>query len=243
MNERVRQARGHAGLTRSEIAAQLGVSQQAVQQWEREQKPTHPRRDKVQRLAELTGVREAWLMSGDGEMLSGRRAGDLPGAQDAARPHGSAEQTSPSELGNYTLVPRYNITAGMGPGEWFRSEQIIDELAFKTSWLRSQGLQPDRVAAIACRGDSMSPTIRDGDVALIDLRARDLKQDGIYAIRRASNGDDDEIIVKRIQVTLAGTLRVLSDNIEAVQSEEYPTGTAPEIAVVGRVVWAGGAVR
>lgn len=238
MNERVRQARAHAGLSRSEVAARLGVSQQAVQQWERDQKPTHPRREKAQRLAELTGVREAWLVSGDGEMLPGH-----PRVGEPDQAYETTEQKLPSEIGNYTLVPRYNITAGMGPGEWFRSEQIIDELAFKTGWLRDRGLQPDKVAVIACRGESMSPTIRDGDIALVDLRATELKHDGIYAIRRDGNGDDNEIIVKRVQLLLSKRIRIVSDNEEVAAVEEFPANQMPDVDVIGRVVWAGGDVR
>lgn len=174
----------------------------------------------------------------------------LPDGWMDAQQTGSAEQRqtgldprTQQLIADYTLVPRYDVTAGLGQGVWFRSEQVIDELAFKTGWLRGRGLQPDRVAVIACRGDSMAPTIRDGDVALIDLRSPAKLRDGVFAIRRQNNGDDSEIIVKRLQYLMSGKIRIISDNDDVASPEELQPEDMQGVEVIGGVVWAGGDVR
>lgn len=219
IGKRLRQTRNTLGLTQGEVAARAkGITQSRLSNWE--QGTRQPGVDEVISVSSILKVSPAWLLGIDDEHTS-------PVAEPPA---------------DYILVPRYNITAGLGDGELFRSEQVIDELAFRTVWLRDKGLQPDQIAVIACRGDSMTPTIRDGDIALVDLRSRDLQRDGIYAIRRDRNGGDSEIVVKRLQTTMAGAVRIISDNDE-YPPEEYPAGQVPEIAVVGRIVWAGGDVK
>lgn len=143
----------------------------------------------------------------------------------------------------YTFVPRYNILAGLGEGESITSEQVIDALAFRTEWLQSQGIDAENAVCIKCKGDSMSPSLRHGDIALIDLGQK-TPTDGIYAIGRRTAADQHEVIIKRIEYKLSGQLIISSDNQAANRAPEtYEPGyDLEQLNIIGRVVWSGGAI-
>jgi phage repressor protein C with HTH and peptisase S24 domain len=88
------------------------------------------------------------------------------------------------------------------------------------------------VSLIRVEGDSMQPTLNDGDDIMVDKGAA-LKplRDGIHVIRI-----DGVLMVKRLAPAPGGRLSVLSDN------PAYPSWLdrdPAEVQVVGRVVWVG----
>jgi phage repressor protein C with HTH and peptisase S24 domain len=88
------------------------------------------------------------------------------------------------------------------------------------------------LSVIEVEGDSMEPTLRDGDEILVDRAPRPLRS-GLHVIRL-----DDVLLVKRLEPGPSGTLQVISDN------PAYPRLERPraDIAILGRVVWKGGRV-
>jgi len=62
MGDRLRKAREHAGLEQRELAADIGISRNTVQNYERGR--TSPRRPVVLAWAVRTGVSQAWLWTG-----------------------------------------------------------------------------------------------------------------------------------------------------------------------------------
>ncbi|MFW5652538.1 MAG: helix-turn-helix domain-containing protein [Planctomycetota bacterium] len=62
MPDRLRQAREAAGLSQSEVAERLAVSQAAISRWESGRKS--PSLSRVQQLAELYRVSLDWLVFG-----------------------------------------------------------------------------------------------------------------------------------------------------------------------------------
>ena len=82
-------------------------------------------------------------------------------------------------------------------------------------------------------GDSMVPTLADGDDILVNRAdAAERLRDGIYVLRVEA-----ALIVKRIALTPIGRrLSIRSDN------EAYPVWPdcdPADLAVIGRVIWAG----
>lgn len=138
----------------------------------------------------------------------------------------------------FTLVPRYNVDAAAGAGQAVERESEIGKLAFRQDWLRQKGLQGSDLAVIRIKGDSMSPTIRDGSLALVDCRRQHEKPktDGIYVIQM-----DGDLLAKRIQIDLAGEggLYIKSDN-PAYTEQRLDAAAADRLWIVGRVIWAGG---
>lgn len=86
---------------------------------------------------------------------------------------------------------------------------------------------PRNVYMIQASGDSMLPTIADGDWALVDLAQNFMSSDGIYLIKLA-NG----LAIKRLQAGLKN-LTVKSDN------PQYGDITAEsgELTVVGKIIY------
>lgn len=82
INERIRRAREHAGYSREEFRKALGLrSYETVRQWE--EGVTSPRPKRYAAICELTGVREAWLATGQGHMLDNES--NRPSASDVSR--------------------------------------------------------------------------------------------------------------------------------------------------------------
>lgn len=127
-------------------------------------------------------------------------------------------------------VPRLSLQASAGPGAEIGGEDAVGSFGFSRRWLREQGLQPDQLSAIAVRGDSMEPTLREGDEILVDRTPRPLR-DGIHVVRL-----DGALLVKRLDTSRAGRLVLLSDN----PSYRPVECRADEVEVIGRVVWKSG---
>lgn len=64
MGRRITMARERSGLNRSEVARRLGLSRQAVQNWERG--IAMPKQSRILDLAQVLQVDERWLLSGEG---------------------------------------------------------------------------------------------------------------------------------------------------------------------------------
>ena len=70
----------------------------------------------------------------------------------------------------------------------------MDHLAFKTDWIiKDIGADPNRLILINAVGDSMEPTVKEGDLLLIDHRQNQVVEDAIYVLRL-----NDRLIAKRL---------------------------------------------
>ncbi len=144
------------------------------------------------------------------------------------------ENSSPSQekrvRSDWVDVPRLPLGASAGPGSLALEEMPIGAFRFGARWLRQQGLDPAMLSAIAVAGDSMEPTLRDGDEILVDRSPRPLR-DGIHVVRSG-----DALMVKRLDMGRPGTIALVSDN-PAYRPIEL---ARDEVEVIGRVVWKSG---
>ena len=197
----------------ADLARAVGVSDNAIYKWVTGR--GNPGMLSLVNLAKAAGVSVEWLATGRGQPLK---------ARPETRTEPSANLVKPP-----TVSPR---RAGNKAG--LSSPQLVDYLNFKPEWLkRIFNTEVQDVALIEVVGDSMSPTIDDGDLVVADTRETRFKSDGIYVIR---NGDD--LSIKRVQREPDGKLTVRSDN------QAYHTMTIAPNALnfVGRVLWMGGRV-
>ena len=131
-------------------------------------------------------------------------------------------------------VPLLSVQASAGPGRIVGEEAQGGRIGFDERWLREiAGSAKEALSLIQVTGDSMVPTLADGDDILVNRAdAAERLRDGIYVLRV-----DDALVVKRIALSPAGRqITIRSDN------ESYPAWTDCDpatIAVIGRVVWAG----
>jgi phage repressor protein C with HTH and peptisase S24 domain len=172
-------------------------------------------------LARATGVRLEWLATGEGPMQ-----GDSTPAEAPATPPG------------HVLLPLLEARAAAGNHGGLRSDHLVDFIAFSESFLKhTLRRAPQNLALLTASGDSMDPTIRDGDLLLVDTSARDIQSSRVYVLE--VNG---ALLVKRIQVRLDGSLIVKSDNA-AYEAEVLRAEDAGTLRILGQVVWHAGPVR
>ncbi|MBW7968137.1 helix-turn-helix transcriptional regulator [Bradyrhizobium sp. BR 10289] len=138
---------------------------------------------------------------------------------------------------SFAYVPRLYVEASAGNG--LVSPEMSDDadvVAFRSAWLRKLGINPRYARAMFARGDSMWPTINDGDLLLVDESITSVVDDGIYII--VSQG---AVRVKRLQVRRDGSILLKSDNT-AYEPEVVPASEIEDLRVAARVRWYGRAI-
>ncbi|PZU43892.1 MAG: helix-turn-helix transcriptional regulator [Microbacterium sp.] len=152
------------------------------------------------------------------------------GLQDAGalRPLEVSGGDGPTDL---TLIPRYDVRLSSGRGALIAAEEIFEHLAFRTSWLREMGIAPQDAALVTNDGDSNEPTIPDGALMLLDLSIREVSNGKFYALRR-----DGELLIKRIQRLIDGSIILKSDN-PRYDPETIPPDRVIDLHVIGRLKW------
>ena len=139
---------------------------------------------------------------------------------------------------NLVLIKRYDVRASAGTGAVVDQEELIGMVAFDEMFLRRQvGVRSDALVTVEATGDSMEPTIRDGDILLVDTSENDIRDGRIYVINVHGL-----LSVKRIRVNMDGSLAVCSDNTRYDIQTIRPSERDP-LRVIGRVVYQAGPVR
>ncbi len=197
------------GVSLAQLSGLIGRNASYLQQFVRKGSPRKLEETDRRTLARFFGVEESQL---------------------GAPEENSRNGTGKSPRGDWVDVPRLALGASAGPGALAAEEQPIGAFRFSARWLRGQGLDPAQLSAIAVAGDSMEPTLRDGDEILVDRSPRPLR-DGIHVVRV-----EDAVLVKRLDTGRPGTIALISDN-PAYRPLELPAG---EVQVIGRVVWKSG---
>ncbi|MFK3889156.1 helix-turn-helix transcriptional regulator [Sphingomonas sp. NPDC079357] len=131
---------------------------------------------------------------------------------------------APPPPGDEVAVPWLAVRAAAGTGQ-VPDERVLRTERLPRAALRGAGVAPDAASVIAVTGDSMAPTLKDGDRLLVDANARRVvARGGIYVVRRG-----DAVVVKRL-VPVGDAIEVRSDNplwpVERVLPDD--------LAVIGR---------
>lgn len=149
----------------------------------------------------------------------------------AELPNMSIESTK--QLLGIAMIPELvDLRYSMGGGADAEDPPYERRVPFRKAWLKqltSSG--PEGVFLAMGQGDSMMPTILDGDHVLVERTENEIdRQDAIWAIVYSGF-----IMLKRVRRLPDGTFRLLSDN-PAISPIDASEG---EIIIVGRVVWIG----
>lgn len=136
------------------------------------------------------------------------------------------------ELVNVEVVDGVNgmILDGAGEVPGYVDLPVLDMATFNSTskdgawkvprlWLDQEGLTVDDTVMVRAAGDSMIPTIQDGQMVVLDRRSRD--SDGVYLVRFL---DSDTVRFKRVQRMWDGSVRLSNDNpaytVDVVPREE-----------------------
>lgn len=203
------------GIDYAQLSARIGRNPAYIQQYIKRGSPRRLAEDDRARIAAYLGVPESML------------GGSAPRVAAANRVRGPG----------MVLVPKLAIGASAGAGASIDGEPVEGELAFDPRWLRGLGADPRALSIIRVAGDSMAPTLGDGDDILVDgSDAAGRLRDGIYVLRM-----DDGLMVKRVaRAPGQGRLSVISDNPQYPSWNDLPMAA---VRLVGRVVWTGRRVR
>lgn len=137
------------------------------------------------------------------------------------------------EVEGLTEIARLDVGASAGPGRLAEDEAARRPGALSQALLRQLGVRAAAASMIRVEGDSMEPTLSDGDEILVDRDHREVRgKGGIFVIRL-----DGVLMVKRLR-TAVGGIEVISDN------PAWPVRicAGSDVEIVGRVAWLGRAL-
>lgn len=215
LGERMAARRSALELSQTELARHSGVSQATIAKLENGTTSGSSQIHRIARILQTTA-----------EYLTGETDDPSVGALPAPTPQTIAEQ-----LG-MTLIPEIDLHFALGGGSFVEGPVTTTMVPYRTDWLNriTRGLPVD-IFLTQGDGDSMIPTILDGDDVIVNRAERTItKQDKIWAV-----GYGDFVAIKRVRRLANGTYQLMSDNpvvtpIEAIEDE---------LRVIGRVVWIG----
>jgi hypothetical protein len=189
------------------LSRMLGRNPAYIQQFVRRGVPKRLKEEERGKLARYFSISEALL-------------GGPP--EDAVAPNGLVS------------IKRHPVSVSAGPGAIVAQEYGKPYFGFDERWLKAlTSTSPASLSIVRVEGDSMSPTLNDGDDILVDLGdCGDRLRDGIYVLRV-----DDALVVKRLALNPMGRrVTVQSDN---PAYPDWPDFGFDEITCIGRVIWSG----
>ncbi len=121
-----------------------------------------------------------------------------------------------------------------GNGEILYDFETAEDRSFDREWLRSRDLVPSNCLLWTTSGDSMYPTIEDGELVLVNLREREPMHAKVFALLT-----EDGLRLKRLMRRSDNTWEIRSDNED---KRLYPTEPMEpgQVAIMGRVRWHAG---
>lgn len=192
---------------RTKVSKSLDVDTKTVQRWE--SGSSAPKFSDVVALAKLAKVSLDWIASG-GETEPAKQNGEL------------------------IEIPRYDVKVSAGNGAFTDAQNIIGQIPFRPDFFtKNLHRSPEDMIIVDAKGDSMSPTMEERDLLMIDTSTADEPLfGGVYAF-----SFEDALFVKRLQ-KLPGSILATSDNRD-YERFEIPAADLDKFNLIGRVVWIG----
>ena len=208
-------------MSQARLAAKCGISQTTYANYELGTSLNN----KV--LAELynLGVNLSWLLLGEGSMFRD----NAPVEENIKKDNVSLSANNKEKDDTTLLIPMTNMKLSAGKGwDWDSDESFTGEM-LPVPMKIARRFDESHLIAATVKGDSMEPTLHDGEpVAYV----REFENgDGIYALAIL-----DEVYIKRLSIDkLKREITIISDN------PKYPAKTYPMdqegLQVLGKVVF------
>ncbi|UBU75595.1 helix-turn-helix domain-containing protein [Pasteurella multocida] len=213
IGNRIRELREQKKISRNAMAEKLSLSLSALQNWETNQ--TEPQASMIITLAKELGVSPNYLLTG--EDISERIL------------HVKSE--SPDEMdGEFEWIDDCRdvmVTAGYGGinGDY----PNIKKTKIEKSWFHARHLKPKDCAMFLVNGDSMYPTLKDGEEIIVDRSKRELDEGKIFVINHQG-----AMWVKKVRFNFNG-IDLISDN-SIYNPINLTTEEANSLLIIGQVV-------
>lgn len=236
LSERLIETRKRFRLERDEFAGRIGRSERTVQRWELEN--AMPKGEELARIAKEFNVNIHWLLTGEGRSFFPSREVGVTGTQvvrssvgddDSLAPKSRQQDETAVNPGIFKMIPRAEARLSAGDGALVLSEEFAESYAFRRDWLSRVATSSDNVILMSVLGDSMYPTIQEGDMVMVD-RGRDYPQSGkVFAFTPG----DNIVQIKRLE-SRGKNIRIISDNSSIYQPFDLPSD---QIRIIGQVIW------
>lgn len=218
-NMRLAQALDQSEMSKSALAAKIGVSVPTVSAWVGAAGITPAKTiaaDNLMKACRILGVTPEWVMF---------REKDARGTNSSEEP-----------LDDYAMVRRLDVKASQGPGNLVFHASEKTRLAFRKDFLRAEGVKEKDALLVYGDGDSMSPTIPDGAILMVNRGAQEFVNNKIFLIWLG-----DEALVKRLRREIGGGILVVSDNPDKINYPDLLVTPDKEdfLKIEGRVFWMG----
>lgn len=225
MAERISNRLKDKGWSQAELARRVGISQSST--WKIVTGETQNSRHLHKIARELDVTIEYLTGESDHPSPMATSEGRLP-FRAGGELEGFSSQPEKTNSDNVEIC-ELDLAYGMGGGTFLDDSIRATTTTFGRKWLRNFTDSPFEDLRFARgMGDSMTPTIFDSDIVLIDTAQQSPRMsDQIWAIQMHGMG-----MIKRLRAGPNGSMRILSDN-PAVPEEVAYDG---EMQVFGRVV-------
>lgn len=212
IGDRIKELRKDLRLSMEAFGAIVGTSKQYVNGLEKGANQ-RPNGVFLEGWARHCGVNIRWLVSGTGKKYV------------------SAMPADPTEWADILGVKQAaSLGDGAVPDEWAETHK----LKFRADSLARKHLHPEKLAVIYGKGDSMWPTIKDGDAIMVDTSDKEPRDEKLFVI---TYGRD--LFAKRL-VHLGGRWFIDSDNkSDPKWKRPIPVDEAKGFEIHGRVRWIG----
>ncbi|WP_216936205.1 MULTISPECIES: helix-turn-helix transcriptional regulator [unclassified Acinetobacter] len=201
LKDRLKEARKKANKSQKDVVEAIGITQSALSQLEtgRVDSSSH-----LPAIANFLGVDAYWLQTGEHPTSIKDQEFQRVSAWDEKTPLEDDEVEIP-------FFEDFSFACGSGS----INEHIANEkrkLRIPKTTLRNLSISKDNAVAATATGDSMSPTIQDGDTIHIDIGRKEIKDGRIFVICIGGLH-----YAKRLYNLPFGGVRIVSDN-----SVEFP---------------------
>lgn len=213
--ERLRARTRQLHMGGNDLAEAAGVNRSFVYDIMRG-KSERPNLSKLEAVAAVLKVDVDWLLFGRGH-IEGNEPMILPRAN------------------GMVAIPYVDVRPSMGGGAAIEFEPEDQRVYhFPVTWVReAMRAAPQDLRMMHVAGDSMEPTLCDGDLVMVDMSRKAPTPPGIFVLN-----DGVGLVAKRLEhipQTDPLRVRILSDNPRYSPYES----TAEEVTIVGRVRWFG----
>ena len=200
---------------KAELARLLNTSEQVLTNWE-----SRGISDKgiVEASKKMTGLNTAWLKTGFGRMTVERTEAAL------------LNPIIDSDT-DFVGIQRVDLKISAGVSgyavEYLDGER--DPIFFRRAWMLKNGFKPEKLFALEVHGESMIPSLWEGDIVVANAADTKPIDTEVYAVNY-----EGELVIKRL-VREAGNWYLSSDNSD---KRKYPNKLCHEHCyIIGRVIY------
>ena len=204
----------------SEFAKKTGFSLPSLYRW---QSGADPSRSNLIKIAETTGTDLLWLATGVGDA-------------DSQPQQNKNEINLLKEFENVAMLSSYEavrVSAGFGSFNYGVTAADGEE-PYSEHLLKVLGVKPKCAGVFWASGNSMEPTISNGDQLLVDFARKEPISSGkIYLVQNGAS-----VWVKRVKM-LWDSIELISDNAAEFEPIRIPHTEAENLQIIGQVVHIG----